>query len=83
MKYACIESTVEFVAGNYEIRAWFDESQVQVNYSNVDFKIFAKNNAWRGMAELAELLAAKPKVNAVHIKDLTQDKDGICIYTIW
>jgi len=81
-KYPCIESTVEFVAGTYEVRAWINETEVKDEYDNSAFKATAKACAHLPLGEFAKCLAAQPRVNAVHIKDIVTG-DGIVPYVNW
>jgi hypothetical protein len=84
LDYPCIESTVEFQAGPYEVRAWFNEIRISEfeQHSNEAFKEHARAHAHLSMGELAVFLAARPRVNAVHIKT-KETGDGVVLYVNW
>ena len=80
--FPCIESTVEFTAGRYEVRAWLNEDDVKSEYDNSAFKADAMFHSRLPLGQYAEELARKARVNAVHVKDKTTG-DGIVIYVNW
>ncbi|MCI0393278.1 MAG: ATP-binding protein [Acidobacteria bacterium] len=82
MNYPCIESTVEFRAGPYEIRAWINEAELKEDFQNEDFKESARTLAEMPLTKFAIALAALERVNAVHVKRIT-DGDGLVLYINW
>ncbi|HNC56716.1 MAG TPA: hypothetical protein PLP33_14820 [Leptospiraceae bacterium] len=82
-KYPCIESTEDFVAGNYLVRLWVGESSVSQFYNNDRIIDFVRQNQHLSKSELAELVATHfDKINAIQIKDNSERSSGIMIYTV-
>jgi len=79
--FPCIESTVEFTAGPYVVRAWINETELKDEYDNEDFKRSARTFAAMTLIDFAVSLATLERVNAVHIRRETGD--GVVIYTVW
>lgn len=82
LEFPCIESTVEFEAGDYIIRAWINEEELKDEYDNEDFKAVALSFCYRPMGQLARTLARLPRVNAVHVKR-KKNGDGAVAYVNW
>jgi hypothetical protein len=80
--FPCIESTVEFTAGRYEVRAWINEGELKDDYDNSSFKADAIFRARLPLGQFAEQIARLQGVNAVHVKDRATG-DGIVIYVNW
>lgn len=63
------------------IRVWRNEEQLLDQYNNNDIKTVANLNVHLTITQLAEKIAAMPRVNAVEV--LTGDGEGVLIYPSW
>lgn len=83
MKYPCIESTLDFVSCGYRIRVWINERENAEKFDNADLKAAIRSQcAAMEQKELAEWIAAQPRVNAVHVFDAPSG-DGRVLYVNW
>jgi len=79
--YAVIESTIEFMAGQYRVRTWRDEKEVKDFVGTNDIEQWALTNTSLPLGAFAEGLAKLDRVNAVHV--IGPDGRGLVLYNNW
>ena len=86
-EFVCIESLVEFTAGQYKVRVWRDENELQDSYDNMDLMKYAESISDLSQAEFARRIANFDRVNAVQVKSKHHAKlervSSLVVYKNW
>lgn len=81
--YPCIESTLDFASCGYRVRVWINEQENAEVFDNSELKQEIRTRCVvLSQHELAEWIAAQPRVNAVQVFD-AQTGNGRVLYVNW
>ncbi len=84
-KYPCIESTLDLKLGDYIVRLWIEEEELEAEYPNKRILGELMGFVWENKPTLKEMVEhihqSIPRVNAVQIKN-NADEHGVMVYFV-